>query len=156
LRDAFGRFKSRGRAGNELKVAPGGGKRRPQIRARHKRAITVKEIEHFLSILAETCNVSLAARETKRSARNFYDLKKRDPAFRAALWAEAEALPGGVDVLINNAAFGHYGPIEDEPFELIEAMFQANVLALVDLTQRAIRHMKARGRGQQEGGKQRR
>jgi short-subunit dehydrogenase len=71
-----------------------------------------------------------------------------DPAFRAGLWAEAEAMPGGVDVLINNAAFGHYGPFEDEPFALIERMFATNVLALCDLTQRAIRHMKARGRGE--------
>jgi short-subunit dehydrogenase len=71
-----------------------------------------------------------------------------DADFRARLWAEAEAMPGGVDVLINNAAFGHYGPFEDEPPELIDRMFRTNVLALFDLTRRAIRHMKARGGGQ--------
>lgn len=71
-----------------------------------------------------------------------------DPAFRARLWETAERLPGGVDLLINNAAFGHYGPFEAEPLAMIERMFETNVLALFDLTQRAIAHMKPRGRGE--------
>jgi hypothetical protein len=50
--------------------------------------LTPAEIENFLHFLAETCNVALSARETKRSARVFYDLRRRDPGFRAA-WAEA-------------------------------------------------------------------
>lgn len=76
-------------SGNELKRGRGDGIRgRPQIRAKHKRALTPTEIENFLRILAETCNVSLSARETKRSARVFYDLRRRDSGFRAA-WAEA-------------------------------------------------------------------
>lgn len=86
LRGERGRFVA---AGTELKRGRGdrlGG--RPQIRQKHKRALTPVEIQNFLMILAGTCNVSLAARETKRSARNFYDLRRRDSSFRAA-WAEA-------------------------------------------------------------------
>lgn len=89
LRDGRGRFAVRPRAGTELKRARGdraGG--RPQIRAKHKRALTEAEIQRFLSAFAETCNVSLAARESKRSARVFRDLKRRDAGFRAA-WMEA-------------------------------------------------------------------
>lgn len=88
-RDERGRFRARPRSETELKRGRGdkvGG--RPQIRARHKRALTLKEIDLFLSTLAETCNISLSAREAKRAARVFYDLKKRDSGFRAA-WMEA-------------------------------------------------------------------
>ncbi|MET1113263.1 MAG: hypothetical protein ABWX67_17225 [Allosphingosinicella sp.] len=42
----------------------------------------------FLLTLAGTCNVSLSARETRRSARVYYDLRRRDSGFRAA-WGEA-------------------------------------------------------------------
>ncbi|HEX8063060.1 MAG TPA: hypothetical protein VF535_07565 [Allosphingosinicella sp.] len=102
-RDRRGRFVGARGAETELKRALG----RPQVRARHKRALTRKEIGLFLSILGETCNVSLAARELKRSTRVFYDLKKRDPDFRAA-WMEA--LREGYDhlemELVRRARFG--------------------------------------------------
>jgi integrase len=106
LRGERGRFAAR--PGVELKRGRGehvGG--RPQIRAKHKRALTDEEIDHFLSIVAETCNVSLAARETGRSARVFYALKRRDADFRAA-WIEA--LREGYDQLemelVRRARFG--------------------------------------------------
>lgn len=99
-------------------VAPGGGTeparrrddpvgRRPQILGKHKRALTGRQIDIFLSTLAETCNVSLSAREAKRTARIFYDLKRRDSGFRAA-WLEA--LSAGYDhlemELLHRARFG--------------------------------------------------
>lgn len=88
-RDGRGRFAAGPGEGNELKRGRGAGLHgRPQIRSRHKRALTGTEIENFLSTLAETCNVALSARETGRSARVYYDLRRRDPDFRAA-WLEA-------------------------------------------------------------------
>lgn len=89
LRGERGRFVAAGTSGTELKRGRGDRVQgRPQIRAKHKRALTRAQIERFLMILAGTCNVSLAARETKRSARVFYDLRRRDSGFRAA-WGEA-------------------------------------------------------------------
>jgi hypothetical protein len=89
LRDGRGRFAVRPRAGTELKRGRGDrAGARPQIRAKHKRALTEAQIQRFLGTLAETCNVSLAAREAKRSERVFRDLKRRDSGFRAA-WMEA-------------------------------------------------------------------
>ncbi|MEA3008801.1 MAG: hypothetical protein QOJ91_493 [Sphingomonadales bacterium] len=88
LRGAHGRFVAAGEPGTELKRGRGSGVRGPQVRQKHKGALTPAEIENFLHFLAETCNVALSARETKRSARVFYDLRRRDPGFRAA-WAEA-------------------------------------------------------------------
>ena len=84
LRDGRGRFTAAASPGNELKRVQG----KAQIRSKHKRALTKAEIETFLMVLAGTCNVSLSARETKRSARVFYDLRRRDSGFRAA-WGEA-------------------------------------------------------------------
>lgn len=45
--------------------------------------------EKFLGVLAETCNVSEAARAAGVSRRSVYDWRDADPAF-AADWAEAE------------------------------------------------------------------
>lgn len=72
-----------------------------------------------------------------------------DPAFRARLWEHAGGVfPGGVDVLVNNAGIGNYAEFADQPAEAWRAILEVNVAALMDLTQRAIRHMKARGSGQ--------
>jgi hypothetical protein len=108
LRDERGRFAPKRDVGTELKLERGNGDRgRPQIRAKHKRALSAKEIDLFLATLAETCNVSLSARECKRTTRVFYDLKRRDAGFRAA-WTEA--LREGYDrldmELVHRARFG--------------------------------------------------
>jgi short-subunit dehydrogenase len=71
-----------------------------------------------------------------------------DAVFRDRLWERAEALPGGLDVLINNAALGHYAPFAGEDPETIRRIVEVNLIALMDLTCRAARHMKARGSGQ--------
>lgn len=71
-----------------------------------------------------------------------------DPAFRARLWDRAEALPGGLDLLVNNAGLGHYSLFADQDPAAWRRIFEVNVLALFDLTARAARSMQARGSGQ--------
>ncbi len=71
-----------------------------------------------------------------------------DPDFRAQLWARAESLPGGCDLLVNNAGLGNYAEFADQDSDAIRRIVEINLLALFDLTQRASRHMKARGSGQ--------
>lgn len=71
-----------------------------------------------------------------------------DADFRRRLWERAEAMPGGVDLLVNNAGLGHYAFLPEQDLEVVRRIFEVNVIALTDLTQRAARHMKARGRGQ--------
>lgn len=72
-----------------------------------------------------------------------------DAEFRRRLWEHAEsAFPQGVGVLINNAGLGHYADFAEEPAEAWKAIIDINVVALMDLTQRAAGHMKARGSGQ--------
>jgi short-subunit dehydrogenase len=62
---------------------------------------------------------------------------------RAALVAAA----GDVDVLINNAGLGYHGLVESMPADTVRGLMELNVLALIDLTQRVLPGMLARGRG---------
>ena len=54
---------------------------------------------------------------------------------------------GGVDVLINNAAYGYRAEIGDLDLQQMREMFDTNVFGLVDLTNRVVPQMKARGTG---------
>jgi len=71
-----------------------------------------------------------------------------DEAFRARLWAAAEASPGGLDVLINNAGVGHYDDFADQDPARWRQIIEVNQVALFDFTARAIRHMRPRRSGQ--------
>ena len=65
-----------------------------------------------------------------------------DEAFNSAL---AEA--GSIDVLINNAGAGHFGPAELLPLETITRQFQILVFGQIQLMQLALQHMRPRGEG---------
>ena len=54
---------------------------------------------------------------------------------------------GGVDVLINNAGYGYRAEIGALDVAQMKAMFETNVFGLVDLTNRVVPQMKARGAG---------
>lgn len=64
-------------------------------------------------------------------------------AERAALIAAT----GPVDVLVNNAGIGWNGMVEDMPADVVRQVFDVNVLALIDLTQRVLPGMLERRRG---------
>jgi short-subunit dehydrogenase len=66
-----------------------------------------------------------------------------DDADRAALVKQSEP----VDVLVNNAGLGWKGMVEDMPPDKVRQLFDVNVLALIDLTQRVLPGMLERGRG---------
>ena len=59
------------------------------------------------------------------------------------VWAES----GGLDVVINNAGSGHFGPAENLTTEAVMDAFQVLVFAQLQLTQLAMRHMRAQGSG---------
>jgi uncharacterized protein len=71
-----------------------------------------------------------------------------NPAFRQQLWERAESLPGGLDLLVNNAGLGNYAEFVHQDPEAIRQIFELNVMALIDLSQKAARSMKVRGTGQ--------
>ena len=67
-----------------------GGDRRPQVRTARKRDWSREKEAEFLSVLSETCNVSLAAAEAGISSSAAYQRRRSDGRFRAA-WGEAIA-----------------------------------------------------------------
>jgi 3-oxoacyl-[acyl-carrier protein] reductase len=54
---------------------------------------------------------------------------------------------GGIDVLINNAAYGYRAEIGAIDLDEMKAMFDTNVFGLVDITNRIVPQMKQRGSG---------
>jgi 3-oxoacyl-[acyl-carrier protein] reductase len=54
---------------------------------------------------------------------------------------------GGVDVLVNNAGYAYRGEIGALDVDRMKEMFDTNVFGLVDLTNRVVPAMKARGSG---------
>ena len=71
-----------------------------------------------------------------------------DAGFRERLWNQAEAMPGGVDLLVNNAGMGNYADFTTQDTQAIRQIVELNLIALIDLSQKAARHMKTRGGGQ--------
>jgi NADP-dependent 3-hydroxy acid dehydrogenase YdfG len=60
---------------------------------------------------------------------------------------ESERAVGAVDVLVNNAGYGYYAPIEEGDDAAVRTMFETNFYGLVALTQAVLPSMRARRRG---------
>ncbi len=65
----------------------------------------------------------------------------------AAVVARILDAEGRIDVLINNAGFGLYGPVEEVPLDQARYQFEVNLFGLADLTQRVLPQMRAQGSG---------
>lgn len=70
-----------------------------------------------------------------------------DPSVPATLHEAVRHSSGPVDVLVNNAGFGIYGPFAFTPAERALGMIDANVRGLVELTHRVLPSMIERGSG---------
>jgi len=70
-----------------------------------------------------------------------------DPDSARVVAQEAEARGFEIDVLVNAAGFGVYGPLHETPIEPELAMIQVNVVALTELTKRLLPAMRRRRRG---------
>ena len=54
---------------------------------------------------------------------------------------------GGVDILINNAGFGQYGPMEDTPLDKARYQFDVNMFGMARLTQLVLPYMREKRTG---------
>jgi NAD(P)-dependent dehydrogenase (short-subunit alcohol dehydrogenase family) len=70
-----------------------------------------------------------------------------DEASMTQAVAAVEEAAGPVGVLVNNAGYGLYGPVEQVPMDEIRRQFETNFFGLVRLTQLVLPGMRRRGRG---------
>ncbi len=70
-----------------------------------------------------------------------------DPAVRRACVAATLAHFGRLDILINNAGYGHRGPLERVSLEALRANYETNVFSLIGLVQEVAPHLRAQGGG---------
>ncbi|QNM95409.1 SDR family NAD(P)-dependent oxidoreductase [Chitinimonas koreensis] len=115
----------------------------------------------FAALLAERgANLVLAARRTEPMQALADELRTRHgvetvvegidlarPGVGAELKQRLDARGIAVDVLINNAGFGVYGPFLDQPLEKTLEMLQLNMLSLTELTHAFAGDMARRGGG---------
>ncbi len=69
-----------------------------------------------------------------------------DASIQAAV-AEGIERFGQIDVLLNNAGYGAYGPLEATPSENIRRQFETNVIGLLETTKAVLPHFRANGAG---------
>jgi NAD(P)-dependent dehydrogenase (short-subunit alcohol dehydrogenase family) len=69
------------------------------------------------------------------------------PEERQRLISETEAALGPIDILVNNAAVTFFTPIADFATKRLRLMFEVQVYAAMDLTQRVLPGMAAAGQG---------
>jgi short-subunit dehydrogenase len=70
-----------------------------------------------------------------------------DESSMVAAVRRVEEEAGTVGVLVNNAGYGEYGPVEEVPMEAVRRQFETNVFGLLRLTQLVLPGMRARGSG---------
>jgi NAD(P)-dependent dehydrogenase (short-subunit alcohol dehydrogenase family) len=70
-----------------------------------------------------------------------------DPAQVTAAVRAAEARFGGIDVLVNNAGIGYFAAVEESSWSEVRRMFEINVFALADVTNKVLPGMRARRSG---------
>mgnify|MGYP001200981429 CR=1 FL=1 len=75
------------------------------------------------------------------------DLDVVDTAAIGAAVHAAEARFGGIDVLVNNAGYGHMGMFEETTEAEMRAQFETNVFGLMNVTRAVLPGMRARRRG---------
>lgn len=70
-----------------------------------------------------------------------------DETSRRAAVETVEQRFGSIGVLINNAGYGQYGPLEEMPPELLRRAFETNVFGLLRMAQLVLPGMRRAGRG---------
>ncbi len=74
-------------------------------------------------------------------------LELGDPGSVRTLVTRVLTERGTPDVIVNNAGFVLYGPVEEEPIDRIERVFRVNVLSAIELIQGFVPSMRERGSG---------
>jgi NAD(P)-dependent dehydrogenase (short-subunit alcohol dehydrogenase family) len=76
-----------------------------------------------------------------------YVLEVKDDVAVLAVVAQVEARIGPIDVLVNNAGYGHEGTIEESPLEDLRKQFEVNVFGAVAVIKAVLPYMRQRRQG---------
>lgn len=74
-------------------------------------------------------------------------LDVEDSASMTAAVNESIKRFGGIDVLVNNAGFGSYGPLEAIPMENVRRQFDVNVIGLIEMMKAVLPHFREKKSG---------
>jgi len=97
------------------------------------------------TVRSEEARRDFVARHEERAHAVVLDVTDID-AIPAAV-AEAESKAGPIDVLVNNAGYGHEGIFEESPLEEMRRQFEVNVFGAVAVTQAFVPRFRERRRG---------
>jgi 3-oxoacyl-[acyl-carrier protein] reductase len=92
-------------------------------------------------------NQSLLDATAKKTGAHGFAADVANPDDNARTVAFCQERMGGIDVLVNNAGYAYRGEIGALELDAMRAMFDVNVFGLVDITNRVVGEMKARGDG---------
>lgn len=104
-------------------------------------------------LLADGLDVYAAARneqsifELKEKGARTIRLDVTDNNSMESAFRMIESESGGVDVLVNNAGYGHYGAIEDVSMTEARVQMETNVFGMARLIQLVLPGMRKKGRG---------
>jgi NAD(P)-dependent dehydrogenase (short-subunit alcohol dehydrogenase family) len=111
------------------------------------KATAVHFTERGWNVVATMRKPSDGAELATRSNVLVTQLDLLDPAtIRAAVDAATERF-GAIDVLLNNAGYGAYGPLEATSMDVIRRQFEVNVFGLIETIKAVLPGMRARRRG---------
>lgn len=104
--------------------------------AGHRVAVTARDVGKVRDI---------AASAPRRALALTLDVTKPEQVRDAV--AETERVFGGIDVLVNNAAYGYLAAIEEGEEAAVRALFETNYSGMVAMIKAALPGMRARGSG---------
>ena len=108
-------------------------------------------VDHFAAqgwnVAATMRNPDDGADLADRSGTMVAALDLLDPDSIRAAVIQAEDRFGGIDVLLNNAGYGAYGPLEATSMDVIRRQFEVNVFGLIETVQAVLPGMRARRKG---------
>ena len=112
-----------------------------QLAAQHQHLVLVARSQDKLDHIAEQMHQQHGIQTTVIAQ----DLTV--PQAALSVQRKVEALGLTINLLVNNAGFGTYGPFSQEPLAQQTAMIQLNIMALVELTHLFLPGMLAKSRG---------
>ena len=106
------------------------------------------------SLKAAGANVLITGRDAEKTARVAAELgvfglaaDVANEADIARTYAEVQAKLGGLDVLVNNAGFGEFAPIDDLTMDAFERVFRTNVFGAALMAREAAKIFKTQKSG---------